>query len=87
MSAKKKSSMSYKGLRKYYRGEWNSCTEKDLDDGSVLMILTSVNEDTVYRFRVKDPYGPNEEVLEYEEIKVSQPEHIKKRLKEIKWKP
>ncbi|GAI10261.1 unnamed protein product, partial [marine sediment metagenome] len=64
------------GICKYYAGEWNRCYSKDLDDGSVLVVLSSVKSDMVYRFRVKDLCGPAEEVLEYGEVDISAPEYL-----------
>ena len=66
---KPKVSSDYEGIQKYRSGEWNHCHSKDLDDGSVSMVLSSVNSDIVYRFRVLDFGGENELVLEYEEKK------------------
>ncbi|GAI00654.1 unnamed protein product [marine sediment metagenome] len=77
-------SMSYEGIRKYYAGEWNHCYSKDLDDGSELVVLSSVKDDKVYRFRVRDFYGPAEEVLEYTETTVSPFAHILERQAEAK---
>ncbi|GAI38280.1 unnamed protein product [marine sediment metagenome] len=79
-----KPSMSYEGIRKYYLGEWNTCAGKDCDDGSQQIILSSVKSDKIYRFRVKDLYGENEQVLEYQEIIAKTPEYIKQRMAEAK---
>ncbi len=79
-----KPSMSYEGIRKYYAGEWNHCYSKDLDDGSELVVLSSVKDDKVYRFRVRDFYGPGEEVLEYEELLLSTSDYIVQRQREAK---
>ncbi|GAH99902.1 unnamed protein product [marine sediment metagenome] len=79
-----KPSTSYEGIRKYYSGEWNHCYSKDLDDGSELVVLSSVKDNKVYRFRVRDFCGPAEEVLEYQESDVGPLDHILKRQAEAK---
>ena len=70
------------GLKKLYLGEWNSLEAKEQPDGSQRITLTKDGEDKVYRFRVKNLYQEDEEVLEDEVITVETPAHIKKRMKE-----
>jgi len=74
-----KPSLSYEGIRKYYSGQWNHLYSKDLDDGSELVVLSSVKDDKVYRFRIRDFYGPAEEVLEYQELSVGPLDYILER--------
>jgi hypothetical protein len=71
-----------KGIHKLYRGDFNTMNVEALPDGSQRITLTSDGEDKAYRFRVKNLYQEDEELLEEEVIKIEQPEHIKKRVKE-----
>jgi len=71
-----------KGLLKLYRGDFNSMEAETLPDGSQVITLVKDGENKVYRFRVKNLYQEDEEVLEDEVIKVVTPAHIKKRVKE-----
>jgi hypothetical protein len=74
--------MAEEGLRKLYRGDFNSMHVETLPDGSQRITLVKDDEDKVYRFRVKNLYQEDEEVLEDEVIKVETPAYIKKRVKE-----
>lgn len=56
------------GLEKLKTGDFNYMGQEEQPDGSILITLSKRGEGKVYRFRVKDLYGPNEEVLE-EEVK------------------
>lgn len=53
----------HKGLRKLKEGNFNSMGQERQPDGSVLITLTSRKWEGVERFRVRDLYGPNEEVV------------------------
>jgi hypothetical protein len=55
-----------------------------LDDGSVIITLAKDGENKLYRFRVKDLFGPNEEVLEHEVIEDKMPDYIKKRIEDAR---
>ncbi len=57
-----------KALEKLKTGDFNNMNQERQPDGSVIITLSKRGEGKVYRFRVKDLYGENEEVLE-EEIK------------------
>jgi len=70
------------GLRKLYTGQFNTMTQEHLADGTVTITLSSHDGNKVYRFRVKNLYQKDEELLEDEVIKVEMPAHIKKRVKE-----
>ena len=70
------------GLTKLYRGDFNTMNVECQPDGSQVITLTKDGEDKIYRFRVKNLYQEDEELLEEEMIKIEQPEHIKKRVKE-----
>lgn len=72
------------GLHKLYAGDFNTLNQEWQDDGSVIITLTKRSENKIYRFRVKDLYGENEEVLEYEGIEVKLPPHIEARMKEAR---
>lgn len=54
------------GLEKLKSGEFNNLRREAQSDGSVIMTLYCRKERKVYHFRVRDLYGPNEEVLEEE---------------------
>jgi len=58
------------GLRKLYEGDFNGMKQEQQPDGSVVITLGKSGEGKKYRFRVKDLYGKNEEVLEHEIIEV-----------------
>jgi hypothetical protein len=74
----------HEGLRKLYLGDFHKLNMGILDDGSVIVILVKDDEDRVYRFRVRDLYGPNEEVLEHEVIEDKMPDYIKKRIEDAR---
>ncbi len=57
-----------KALEKLKSGDFNNMSQELKSDGSVIITLSKRGEGKVYRFRVKDLYGKNEEVLE-EEVK------------------
>jgi hypothetical protein len=71
-----------KGIHKLYRGDFNTMNVEALPDGSQRITLTKDGEDKVYRFRVKNLYQEDEELLEDEVLTVETPQHIKKRMKE-----
>jgi hypothetical protein len=71
-----------KGLHKLYTGDFNNMSVELQPDGSQVITLSKRGEGKVYRLHVKDLYGPNEEVLKDEVIKVETPKHVKKRVKE-----
>jgi len=52
------------GLKKLKSGDFNNMAQESLPDGSVIITLTSRKYKKVYRFRVRDLYGKNEEVLD-----------------------
>ena len=72
------------GLRKLYQGDFNDMSQEPQDDGSVIITLSKRGEGRTYRFRVKDLYGENEEVLEHEVIDTKPPKHILRRMKEAR---
>jgi len=55
------------GLDKLRSGDFNTMKQEDVPDGSVWVTLIKRGASKVYHFRVRDLYGENEEVLEYEE--------------------
>jgi len=52
-----------KGLEKLHRGDFNYMSQEQQPDGSVIVTLSKRGEGRTYRFRVRDLYGENEEVL------------------------
>jgi len=56
------------GIEKLKSGDFNDMSQEPQDDGSVIITLSKRGEGKRYRFRVKDLYGENEEVLEEEVI-------------------
>lgn len=54
------------GLEKLKTGDFNNMSQEKQPDGSILITLSKRGEGKTYRFRVKDLYGANEEVLEEE---------------------
>lgn len=55
------------GIVRLKAGEFNNMSQEQQDDGSVIVTLVKRGESKVYKFRVKDLYGENEEVL-WEEV-------------------
>ena len=72
------------GLKKLYSGDFNDMTQQKQPDGSVVITLSKRGEKVAYRFRVKDLYGPNEEVLEHEVIPIGPPHWVIDRMEEAK---
>ena len=58
------------GREKLRLGDFNNMSQDWQPDGSVIVTLTKRGESKVYRFQVKDLYGPNEEVISEEVIGV-----------------
>ena len=56
------------GIDKLKSGDFNSINQDWQSDGTVIITLRKRSESKRYKFRVKDLYGANEEVLEEEEI-------------------
>ncbi len=76
-----------KVLKQLYAGDFNNMEQNWQADGSVVITLKRDNEpERSCKFRVKDLYGENEEVLEEEVIEVKVPKHILDRMKEAKEK-
>lgn len=72
------------GLNKLYSGDFNTMDQEWQPDGSVIITLSKVGEGKTYRFRVKDLYGKDEEVLEHKVIGTKPPKYLVKRMKEAK---
>ena len=70
------------GLRKLYTGDFNTMNQNNQPDGSVIITLSSTKYPEIYKFRVKDLYGENEEVINHEVLRAELPKHIKDRMKE-----
>lgn len=58
------------GLKKLKAGDFNSMNQAPQPDGSVIITLSKRGENKIYRFKVRDLYGPDEKVLEHEIIEV-----------------
>jgi len=58
------------GLLKLYAGDFNTRIDRPQKDGSIIITLAKNGERKTYRFKVRDLYGPNEEVLEHEVIEI-----------------
>ena len=54
------------GLARLYAGDFTGIGQETLEDGSVLITLSKRGEGCTYRFRVKNLYQENEQVLEHE---------------------
>lgn len=72
------------GLRRLYTGNFNTMSQESKSDGSRVITLHKDGENKIYRFRVKDLYGENEEVLEHEEIDFSVSPRVLERIKMLK---
>lgn len=57
-----------RGIEKLKEGDFNNMNQEGQPDGSVLVTLSKRGEGKTYKFRVKDLYGKNEEVLSEEVI-------------------
>jgi len=71
-------------LRELYTGDFNTMSQEWHEDGSVTITLGKDNETEVHRMRVRDLYGPYEEVLEEEAIETSPPQFIRDRMEEAR---
>ena len=56
------------GLRRLRSGDFNSMSQENQPDGSVIITLSKRGERKTYKFRVVDLYGVNEQVSDYQEI-------------------
>lgn len=57
-----------RGIEKLKAGDFNDMSQEGQPDGSAIITLSKRGEGKVYKFRVKDLYGKNEEVLSEEVI-------------------
>jgi hypothetical protein len=60
--------MMYEGLRILKQDSIETMNQEWQSDGSVAITLVKRGENKTYKFRVKDLYGEDEEVLEHEII-------------------
>ena len=58
------------GMERLKTGNFNNMDQEGQLDGSVIITLSKRGEDKVYKFKVKDLYGKNEEVLSEEVIEI-----------------
>ena len=68
-----------KGLEKLYTGDFNIMSQELKPDGSIVITLSKNKEKETYRFRVKNLYQENEEILEHEIIDTGPPKFIQER--------
>lgn len=54
------------GLEKLKTSDFNNYSGEELPDGSKIITLSSRYYPEVYRFRVRDLYGENEQLLDIE---------------------
>jgi len=52
------------GITKLKTGDFNNMSQEEQPDGSILITLSKRGEGKVYKFKVRDLYGPNEEIIE-----------------------
>lgn len=52
------------GLKKLHKGDFNNMSQEWQPDGSVIITLSKRDEGKVYRFRVEDLYGENEQEVD-----------------------
>jgi len=72
------------GLKKLYRGDFNNMSQERQPDGSVIITLSKRGEGKIYKFRVKNLYKENEELLEEEVIETGPPQFIRDRIEEAR---
>ena len=72
------------GLRRLYRGDFNYMSQERQPDGSVIITLAKEGEAQIYRFKVKNLYGENEEVLKHEVIETKSPKWALDRMEKAK---
>lgn len=53
-----------KPLQKLHKGDFNNMEQEWLPDGSVIITLAKRKERKVYKFRVRDLYGKNEQEVD-----------------------
>ena len=72
------------GHTKLYSGDFNTMAQQCQPDGSVIITLSKRGEKVTYRFRVRDLYGPQEELLEHQVIPTGPPPWVIDRMREAK---
>lgn len=72
------------GLRRLYSGDFNTVDVEPLPDGSTLITLQRSGEGKVYKFKVRNLYKENEEVLEEEVIDTKIPKYLQDRMEEAR---
>jgi len=61
----------FEGLKKLRSGDFTGLSQEEQADGSVLITLSKRGENKIFRFRVKNLYKENEEVLSHEIMDLS----------------
>lgn len=72
------------GLRKLYTGDFNSMNQEVQPDGSIIITLNKRGEDKTYKFRIKNLYQENEEVMEHEIRDTRAPKFVLDRMKQAR---
>lgn len=72
------------GLIRLKTGNFNEMKQEPQPDGSVVITLHKRGEKRVFKFRVKNLYQENEEILEHEVVEVGPPQFIQGRMRAAK---
>lgn len=75
------------GLRKLYTGDFNQMMQEEEPDGSIIITLTDDNDTKSYRFRVRNLYEEDEEVMSHKVVEHVPPAFLVARLEEARRKP
>ena len=74
--------MDSEGLKKLYLGDFNTMAVINNPDGTQTITLSKDGNPRAYRFRVKNLYQADEQLLEHAIIDAEQPKHIQQRIEE-----
>lgn len=72
------------GIRRLYTGDFNQMKQEHQPDGSIIITLIQDDDSKIYRFKVKDLYGENEEVSKHEVIESKPRKYLLDRMKKAK---
>ena len=72
------------GMKLLYSGDFNDMSQDWQPNGSVIITISKRSENKSYRFRVRDLYGENEQVLEHEILEHSIKPWLKQRMDQAK---
>jgi len=71
-------------LKYLYQGNFNISNQQWQPSGSVIITLYRYNEPTAHKLHVRDFGGPNEELLDYWEIKITAQPYASLRIQEAR---